>query len=332
MSVTNVEEARTLGLRPGELVRVRPADEIMQTLDEDGKLDQLPFMPEMLSYCGRSMRVSMRADKTCDGMGTVRWMDDVVHLAGARCDGSAHDGCQAACRIYWKEAWLTRVDTGDRVAMTKPIDTAAAKHHQRVATRTLLPLAKIEHAGETLYRCQATEVMDATRPLPPWQLQQYRVDLANWNAVKLVKNLVITGFNKLQDASRKYVPASLQVRGGHRFPFVIGTLKKTPKRTLDLRPGDVVRVKSKEQIIATLDVNNKNRGLMFDGEMLRYCGQIGRVRDRIEKIIDEHTGRMIELESDCVTLEDVVCKAEYHRLCSRGIYQYWREIWLERVD
>jgi hypothetical protein len=26
-----------------------------------------------------------------------------------------------------------------------------------------------------------------------------------------------------------------------------------------------------------------------------------------------------------------VCTADYHRSCPRGIYAYWREIWLERV-
>jgi hypothetical protein len=40
---------------------------------------------------------------------------------------------------------------------------------------------------------------------------------------------------------------------------------------------------------------------------------------------------MIEISSDCIMLEGVVCEADYHRFCPRGIYSYWREIWLERV-
>jgi hypothetical protein len=28
----------------------------------------------------------------------------------------------------------------------------------------------------------------------------------------------------------------------------------------------------------------------------------------------------------------VICTSDYHRLCPRGIYPYWREIWLERVE
>ena len=46
---------------PGDLVTVRPLDEILATLDEQGTLDKLPFMPEMRTFCGRQFRVSRRA-------------------------------------------------------------------------------------------------------------------------------------------------------------------------------------------------------------------------------------------------------------------------------
>lgn len=329
MSTTKIDTRSTLRLRPGEHVRVRSAEEILRTLDDDGKLDGLPFMPEMLAYCGQILQVSMRADKTCNGLGTVRWMDDVVHLVGTRCDGSGHDGCQAACKIFWKEAWLARVRPDGAPSSLGP---EASPRQDGLVTGRRLPVITREVDGETLYMCQATEVPDATRPLPPWEPQQYRVDLANWTVGKLGRNLLFTAVNKAQELSKRYLPPSLRWHGGARYPFVQGRLQKTPKETLGLVPGDVVRVKSRDEIVATLDANNRNRGLMFDGEMTSYCGRIGRVRDRIERIIDEHTGRMITIESDCVTLEGMVCKADYHRLCSREIYHYWREIWLEKVE
>src|SRR4051794_17968284 len=37
-----------------------------------------------------------------------------------RCDGSAHGGCQAGCRLYWKEAWLRRVDASEPAAPAAP--------------------------------------------------------------------------------------------------------------------------------------------------------------------------------------------------------------------
>ncbi|MBX6383676.1 MAG: hypothetical protein IRZ07_12005, partial [Microbispora sp.] len=103
---------RVLNLRVGELVEVRSEEEILATLDEKGELDNLPFMPEMLRFCGQRMRVHKVAHKLCDTIGRsgMRRMENAVHLAGARCDGSAHGGCQTACLLYWKEAWLKRVD------------------------------------------------------------------------------------------------------------------------------------------------------------------------------------------------------------------------------
>ena len=103
-------------------------------------------------------------------------------------------------------------------------------------------------------------------------------------------------------------------------------------QTLGLQPGERVRVKRKEEIVATLDANNANRGMKFDGEMLRYCGQEASVLRRVERIIDEKNGRMLELKTPCIVLDDVTCAGAYHRHCPRAIYHYWREIWLERVE
>ena len=102
----------TSRLRAGDWVQVRTKEEILGTLDARGRLDELPFMPEMLAYCGKRMRVGKRAHKTCDpavGIGG-RKMANTVHLENIRCNGSAHDGCEAACLIFWKEAWLKPID------------------------------------------------------------------------------------------------------------------------------------------------------------------------------------------------------------------------------
>ena len=115
MPAMTTDHPHVLGLRPKEQVRVRSAAEIFSTLDDDGTLDGLPFMPEMLKYCGRTSGSPARRQDLC-GQGVVRRMHDTVHLRQIRCDGSAHDGCQAACLVFWKEAWLERVENGDAVA------------------------------------------------------------------------------------------------------------------------------------------------------------------------------------------------------------------------
>ena len=56
---------RSARLCRGDLVEVKPPDEIVQTLDAEGASDHLPFMPEMLEFCGRTFRVSRRALTIC---------------------------------------------------------------------------------------------------------------------------------------------------------------------------------------------------------------------------------------------------------------------------
>ena len=90
-----------------EWVQVKSKEEILATLDANGRLDELPFMPEMLKYCGAPVKVGKRAHKTCDpalGIGG-RKMAKTVHLSNTRCNGAAHDGCL----IFWKEEWLNPI-------------------------------------------------------------------------------------------------------------------------------------------------------------------------------------------------------------------------------
>jgi hypothetical protein len=324
-----------LGLRAGELVEVRGEDEILATLDERGEFEGLPFMPEMLQFCGRRFRVAKQAFKLCDTIngGGMNRMEHAVHLEGVRCDGQAHGGCQAACLVYWKEAWLKRVD-----AVAANGNGAAPPRPQLGSSLPLLTRATRKAADrgsdEELFSCQATELLRAApEKIPAWDLKQYVQDVRSANAglLTVLHSVAIGAFNEYQDLSVRFLPRWLRIRGGRRFPFLNGTLRRTPTETLDLQPGELVRIKSKEEIVRTLDTGNRNRGMRFDAEMLKFCGRQARVLGRVERIIDEPTGRMLELKNPCILLEGVICPGDYHRLCPRGTYSYWREIWLERV-
>jgi hypothetical protein len=331
MQADQTNGTRVLGLGIGELVEVRSAEEILATLDENGELDGLPFMPEMLAWCGRRLRVHKLAIKLCD---TIDWsgmyrMRDAVHLEGSRCGGQAHGGCQAGCSLYWKEAWLKRVPAGEPEPAPPPRCTLAT-----LTAATRRP-ADPDAPGEERYACQATELLRAApERIPSWNGRQYVQDVRSGNAGALatVRTVGVGLFNEYQDASRRVLPRPLRIREGRRYPFIEGHLDKTPAQTLGLQPGELVRVKSKEEIVATLDGDNSNRGMSFDGEMLLYCGREARVLRRVEQIIDEKTGRMLRFKNPCIVLEDVTCIGAYHRQCPCGIYPYWREIWLERVE
>jgi hypothetical protein len=120
------------------------------------------------------------------------------------------------------------------------------------------------------------------------------------------------------------------------YPHVSGlATKKTPTEVLNLQPGDLVRVRSLDEIRRTINRERKNRGLKFDREMVRYCGGVYQVLARVEKIIDEKTGKLIHLSNDCLILDGVICTgcvSQNRLFCPRSLYPYWREIWLQRVD
>ena len=93
MTATQSVGAMSGSLRAGDLVRVRSREEILATLDAEGRLDGQPFMPEMLEFAGRELPVDKIAHKTCDTINRpstgMRRLDHTVHLTGARCDGDA---------------------------------------------------------------------------------------------------------------------------------------------------------------------------------------------------------------------------------------------------
>jgi hypothetical protein len=266
-------------------------------------------------------------------------MKDAVHLANTRCDGAAHGGCQAACLLYWKEAWLERAARRSAREASNGASRVRAPDagEEAFVTGTLLPMTTSGKSpeGATVYQCQATEIPSATGT--PWrvrELGQYVKDVENFNLRKILRGMVIEVFNLWQAFSCRRLPKALRIADGRRYPFIKGPLKKgeTPSAQLDLSAGELVRVKSKEEIVATLDDTNHNRGLSFDGEMSNYCGRLARVRGRVDRLVEESTGEMVEINSDCIILEGVVCTGDYYRFCTRAIYPYWREIWLERVD
>ena len=325
-------ESATLDLRVGDIVEVRSHAEILATLDENGELDSLPFMPEMLQYCGKRLTVDKRAHKLCDTLtrSGIRRMENAVHLAGVRCDGSAHGGCEAACLIYWKHAWLRKVDPADG----PPTGPSAPEAPRLLPLLTIASRRPPAEDGETTYRCQATELLRAApQQLPVRDVGQYVEDVRSGNVSALwsARAFLVGIYNRLQDVGAKRLPPRLRFRGGRHWGNLLGTAVKTPTGTTGLQPGDIVRIKSKEEIEPTLNAELLNRGMGFDAEMGRFCGRTARVARRVDHIIDERTGRMLHMRSPCLVLEGIVCEGAFNASCPRSITPYWREIWLEKV-
>jgi hypothetical protein len=314
-------------LRRGDIVDVKSPAEILATLDERGDLDALPFMEEMAAYCGLRFRVERRADKVCDTVefSGSRRLPNAILLDELRCDGSGHDGCEAECRPFWKEEWLTRVAADapppppfperDRAALI-----ARVRWHARSTER-------VDGRDEARYRCQATELPKCSEHLRTFDPRPYFRELTSGNVGVRFFLRVMT--RAMVDEPRRklgLLPA-VCLTGPRR--------KGDAVETLGLQAGEMVRVRSKDEIRKTLDERGMNRGLRFDREMLPYCGRVFRVRRRLTRFIDETKARMVVLKSDAVTLEGAFCAGELNPaawFCPRAIYSFWRECWVERVE
>jgi len=338
-----------LNLRVGESVRVKRREDILATLDQDGMLDRLPFMPEMFQYCGRECTVFKRADKTCDTIEQSggRRMMHAVHLEGSRCDGAAHGGCEARCLMTWKEAWLERTAGGETSLATmgsgslRSIRSSAPLTETQLLATTTRPPVEGSEAGD-VYRCQVTELRNSTTALSSWDLNQYVRDVRSGNVGvgAVLSALAFRSYQQLLKLRGYRIWLGIydwvqKLRGGVPFPYKEGRLVgKTPSEQLNLQPGELVQIKSHDEILNTLNKNNRNRGLWFDAEQVPYCGKTAKVLCRVEKIINERTGKMMKVPNDCLILEGVYCQAHYSSdrlFCPRSIYSYWREIWLKRV-
>jgi hypothetical protein len=312
-------------LRRGDIVEVRSAAEILATLDENGALDDMPFMPEMLPYVGRRFTVSRRVEKICDTIAVTgsRRMRDTVYLEDLRCDGSGHGGCQAGCRIYWKEAWLRPVNVHDEATDRATDDVAELGRRAQATTQTV---RELEGDAAEVWRCQATEAFKASEPLKLADVRQYWRELQsrNYGLLRFLR-VAIPGF-VAEVAARLRLVEPVPLTGPGTY--------SPPADPLRLQPGDLVQVRGPEEIARTLDADGLLRGLSFDREMLPYCGGTYRVQDRVQRLIDDRTGRMIEIPSDCLILQGVVCSGERSHgrwFCPREIYPYWREAWLRPV-
>jgi len=331
---------RKLDLKVGDWVVVRPAEEILATLDQNARFEELPFMPQYCSICGMKFRVRKRAHKLCDTVYSTggRQMADAVFLDDIRCDGQAFGGCEMKCTIFWKEAWLRRADQNEPASRSASLD--------RLETLVWAGTRRSERSNEPLYVCQATQLPVATKLLPWWKPGQYVEDYRSGNAslsdivsrllFALYAQLVASGVG-FGSALRWIYNAIQSVRGGVPYPVRTGRLPRggpTPTVTLGLQVGELVRVKDSEGILDTVDELLANRGMNFHPEMMPYCGKTFRVKERVQRIINEKTGQLKQLKNSCLVLEGADCHGCYTLPlnCPRACYPYWREIWLERVN
>ena len=335
-----------MSFKAGDWVIVRSREEILATLDAAGERGKMPFMPEMLKFCGTKLRISAVAHKTCDVACKTggRRLDDTVHLEDVRCDGLAHGGCEAGCLIFWKTQWLRPVSRNAVSEASAATRAAGTDLNDALGQRLQAATVHVED-GEKIYSCQATRLFDATRPLKWWEPGQYIKDLTSGNVglgrflragfLRVLFHLRFLGIGyraaiALHDIAHRMLT-------GRESPYPTGVIpagQSTPVEPLSLKEGEWVVVRPLEEIRKTITEQNVNRGMRWDPEMAQFCGKRFKVAKSVDHIVDERYGKMLKMRSPCIVLDGVVCSADYSErrmFCPRQIYPYFREIWLRRL-
>jgi hypothetical protein len=237
--------------------------------------------------------------------------DDVVLLDGLRCSGADHDGCQKGCVIFWREAWLRKVENQGKANVVNSDDSEQSNQLRARLKVSVRP---------NVYFCQASELLNVTKTL------SRRERITNCIAEVRAGNCGL-----LEMVWRIGVWLTWKMRTVIFGRYARGDKKSTPTESLDLRPGERVRVKAMNSIIATLNDTARNRGLLFFPNMRHLCGREQTVERRLDRIIVDGTGEMRQVRNT-VYLEGSHCGCSYMAFggCSRGEFAYWREIWLRR--
>lgn len=146
--------------------------------------------------------------------------------------------------------------------------------------------------------------------------------------MRILQNLRNRGFRYTFSAT--FGPRVKSLRRTLRRPEVAcSRTPECPDAVLNLVPGELVEVKSLEEILRTLDSNGRHYGLAFTPEMKRHCGKQYRVFKRLELMFDEYHKSQRRVKNT-VLLESVFCEGAGLG-CHRSCFLYWREAWLRRV-
>lgn len=164
-------------------------------------------------------------------------------------------------------------------------------------------------------KCQLYDLAGIAEPLNVWERTYQRR--------KRAKRIIKRRLRYLQNVLS-------EITG--RKKELLRTSTEASAKILNLKPGDLVRIKSREEIQNTLNRWNAFKGCAFIEEMWPYCGTTHRVFKRVNQFLDERT-YLIRKCKGIVLLEGVICHGtKDFGPCDRSCFLFWREEWLEKID
>ena len=225
MQTTEAVASPPLSLRVGQLVEVRSEDEILATLDANGMLEDLPFMPEMVRFCGQQFRVGAVAHKLCDTQSRTG-MRRMTQLRAPGRRGRPLRRWRARRLPGRLPALLEdRLAQAGRRSGRRPTRPAGRRPLRRACCRcwSRRPAARRRHrrrsgarrpscCGRRRSRCRSRD------------LAQYVQDVRTGNvSVAWSSRAFLVGmFNRVQGITERVLPNALRFRGGRPWKFLRG--------------------------------------------------------------------------------------------------------------
>ena len=282
-------------------------------------------------------------------------LSEAIHL-DTRCDGQAFGGCQASCLLFWKQAWVKRglnrpefgecasrprLERGFRRVPPRSRDvpkTTFGEQRARWITPRVRRSTSVRQLGFRTSRHRwpggTSDSTSRTTRRETCRFEDLPLGLCinpTTTAHKpgdIRSDVQVAGlYDRLQRLSAGHSLSEHSRHCCHRT-------HPRQRAELNLRAGELVRVKAYEEILETITPGGMNKGLLFDKEMVPFCGKTFRVKARVTTFVDERTGRLATLKTPAVILEGVWCQSRYSNkkmFCPRALHSWWREVWLERV-
>ena len=311
-------------------VRVRSAEEILATLDSDGTVDGLlSFMPEMLQFARREFRLQSSAHKTCDGVGVAVQEHGQDRPSGRDLggDGSAHDGCQANCPLFFKTEWLS--PASEPAPVSTPVTDAAAlemltNSHTPCGQfrRNALSVPKPPMFGRPRGRCLQSD---------PRQYIPRTSRAVTLVCPVSVRGVLVFAFKKYQQLSRPVLPRRLWIHNGEPYPFYqgTGTGERTPALQVFARPG----CRNPHQRGDHADLGAGQSKPEDVVRIRRSCLTAGKARSSVNRvasveIIDEQSGKMIRLGDCSCSRQRRLPRPSFTDSLPGPLIRYWRSSWL----
>jgi hypothetical protein len=106
--------------------------------------------------------------------------------------------------------------------------------------------------------------------------------------------------------------------------------RKRPKYEI----GEIVRVKTRDEILKSMDSTNKLDGCFFMDQMWNYCGSTQKVLKFVDSFFNERQKKSFLSRSPLYILENLHCEGKasiFPSRCDHGCLLLWHEKWLDKT-